>query len=52
LEKLKVKVKKYSSLGLLHASEKRKVPLMINGVEITPEIKRAHELFPEYFLPY
>ena len=51
LEKLKVKVKKYSSLGLLHASEKRKVPLIINGVEITPEIKRAHELFPEYFLP-
>jgi hypothetical protein len=51
LEKLKDKVKKYSSLGLLHASEKRKVPLIINGVEITPEIKRAHELFPEYFLP-
>ena len=51
LEKLKVKIKYYSSLGLLHASEKRKVPLIINGVEITPEIKRAHELFPEYFLP-
>ncbi len=52
LEKLKIKVKKYSSLGILHASEKRKVPLMINGMEITPEVKRAHELFPEYFLPY
>jgi len=32
---LSQKVKKYARLGLLHASEKLKVPVKINGVEIT-----------------
>ena len=50
LDILKPKVKYFANLGLLHASEKRKVPVMINGVEIKPEIKTAHDLWPEYFM--
>lgn len=50
LDILKPKVKKFASLGLLHSTEKRKVPVKINGVEIKPEINRAHDLWPEYFL--
>ena len=50
LDILKPKVKYFASLGLLHASEKRKVPVKINGVEIKPEIKKAHDLWPEYFM--
>jgi len=34
---LSPKVKKYARLGLLHASEKLKVPLKINGVEVKKE---------------
>lgn len=34
INELSPKVKKYSRLGLLHASEKLKVPLKINGVEV------------------
>lgn len=34
---LSSKVKKYARLGLLHASEKLKVPLKINGVEVKKE---------------
>lgn len=34
LNDLSKKIKKYASLGLLHASEKLKVPVKINGVEV------------------
>jgi hypothetical protein len=34
LNDLSKKVKKYASLGLLHASEKMKVPIKINGIEV------------------
>lgn len=38
LDDLKEKVKYYSRMGMLHAKEKIKVPLMINGKEIKPEL--------------
>jgi hypothetical protein len=53
LDKLKVKVKYYAARGLLHSSEKRKVPVKINGVEVKPEIIRASDLVVNYLpLPY
>ena len=53
LDKLKTKVKYYASRGLLHSSEKRKVPIKINGIEIKPEIVRASDLVDNYLpLPY
>ena len=38
LDELKEKVKYYARMGMLHAKEKIKVPLMINGKEIKPEL--------------
>lgn len=38
LDELKEKVKLYARMGMLHSTEKIKVPLMINGKEIKPEL--------------
>ena len=38
IDELKEKVKYYARMGMLHAKEKIKVPLMINGKEIKPEL--------------
>ena len=37
IEELKNKTRYYSRMGMLHSKEKRKVPVKINGIEITPE---------------
>lgn len=37
IEDLTLKVQKYARLGLLHNTEKKKVPLKINGVEVVRE---------------
>lgn len=39
LNEILVKTKKYARLGMLHNIEKRKVPIIINGVEIYREIE-------------
>lgn len=46
LDKLKEKIKHYSRLGMLHSTEKKKVPVKINGVEIVPEI--PHPIFNDH----
>jgi hypothetical protein len=46
---LNKKVQKYARLGLLHASEKIKVPLKINGVEIQKkEPTRIAEMWNQF----
>lgn len=51
IEELKVKAKTYARMGILHCIEKKQVPVMINGVEITPEKKelKSQEDFNRLF---
>lgn len=51
IEELKVKAKTYARMGILHCIEKKQVPVMINGVEITPEKKelKSQEEFNRLF---
>jgi hypothetical protein len=45
VEQLKVKTKKYAKLGMLNNTEKKRVPVKINGIEIKKEVV---PVFPEH----
>ena len=45
VEQLKLKTKKYAKLGMLNNTEKKRVPVKINGIEIKKEIV---PVFPEH----
>ena len=50
INELKEKTKYYARMGLLHSTDKKKVPVKINGVEIIPEVKeprRVNELWED-----
>ena len=53
IEELKNKTKYYSRMGMLHSKEKRKVPVKINGIEVTPEklIIKPEDQFDRLFEP-
>ena len=48
------KIKKQARWGLLNWKEKKKVPVKINGVEITPEVRvtRVDDIFAGHRLPF
>jgi hypothetical protein len=45
VEQLKLKTKKYAKLGMLNNTEKKRVPVKINGIEIKKEVV---PIFPEH----
>jgi hypothetical protein len=49
LNHLSPKVRRNAKLGLLHASEKLKVPIIINGVEVKKEESISHYDYDLYF---
>jgi len=53
IEKLKNITKYYARTGMLHSTEKRKVPVKINGVEVTPEklTIKSEDRFNQLFEP-
>jgi hypothetical protein len=53
IEELKKITKYYARIGMLHATEKRKVPVKINGIEVTPEklTIKTEERFNQLFEP-
>jgi hypothetical protein len=53
IEKLKNITKYYARIGMLHSTEKRKVPVKINGVEVTPEklTIKSEDRFNQLFEP-
>ena len=53
IEQLKKKATTYARMGILHCIESKKVPVKINGIEVTPEKKEpiAQSTFDRLFEP-